>query len=49
VDAVLVPMKVPAARLADFVPRGFDGQSVCGIWVALSKAQWLTRLTRHAD
>ncbi|MDR5752458.1 MULTISPECIES: hypothetical protein [unclassified Caballeronia] len=49
VDAVLVPMKVPAARLADFVPRAFDAQNVGGIWVTIPHKAGMTALMSQCD
>ena len=35
IDAVLVPMKVPAAQLADFVRNAFSAENVGGLWVTI--------------
>lgn len=50
VDAVVVPMKVPPAHLADFVRHSFSADNLGGLWVTIPhKAPMLALMDRCSD
>jgi shikimate dehydrogenase len=49
VDAVLVPMKVPAARLAGFVRHTMDAENVGGMWVTIPHKAAMQSLMDRCD
>jgi shikimate dehydrogenase len=49
VDAVLVPMQVPAGQLDDFVRNVFQARNVDGLWVTIPHKTALPGLLDHCD
>ncbi|SAL78044.1 shikimate 5-dehydrogenase [Caballeronia terrestris] len=49
IDAVLVPVKVPPARLADFVRNAFSAENVNGMWVTIPHKAAMMALMDRCD
>ncbi|WP_235007727.1 shikimate dehydrogenase family protein [Caballeronia humi] len=49
IDAVLVPVKVPPARLADFVRNAFGAENVGGMWVTIPHKAAMMALMDRCD
>jgi shikimate dehydrogenase len=49
IDAVLVPVKVPPARLADFVRNAFGAENVGGMWVTIPHKAAMMALMNRCD
>ena len=49
VDAVLVPMKVPAARLSSFVRHTMEAENVGGMWVTIPHKAAMQSLMDRSD
>ena len=49
IDAVLVPVKVPPARLADFVRNAFVAENVGGMWVTIPHKAAMMALMDRCD
>jgi shikimate dehydrogenase len=49
IDAILVPVKVPPARLADFVRNAFSAENVSGMWVTIPHKAAMMALMDRCD